>query len=363
MDKTKTNSAENKLSIWSNKGKEIIARFGLPRLIILAFLIFIIVLAFSAGLDVSRLFSDSLVRAGMNGLFVLAMVPTIKAGVGLNFGLPLGIICGIVGVLISMEWGLVGFGGLAVAIIIAVPLGIIAGLLYAQLLNRVVGQEMMVGTYVGFSIVAGMCIFWLLAPFKNTAMTWAIGGSGLRPTLTLIDNYAGVLNNFLSFEIFGIVIPTGLLLLFFFCALLMWFFLKTKAGMALSVVGGNPNFAKASGLSVNKNRTIAIVISTVLAAIGYAIYAQSFGFAQLYLAPLMMAFPAVAAILIGGASAKEAQVVHAIIGVFLFQTLLVIAMPVANTIFQGNISEIARVVISNGMILYALTRATGGEKA
>jgi len=129
------------------------------------------------------------------------------------------------------------------------------------------------------------------------------------------------------------------------------------------VVGGNPNFAKASGLSVNKNRTIAIVISTVLAAIGYTIYAQSFGFAQLYLAPLMMAFPAVAAILIGGASAKEAQVVHAVIGVFLFQTLLVIAMPVANTIFQGNISEIARVVISNGMILYALTRATGGEKA
>ncbi len=363
MEKTKTDLIKNKISIWYNKGKEVLARFGLPRLIILAFLIFIIVLAFSAGLDVATLFSNSLVRAGMNGLFVLAMVPTIRAGVGLNFGLPLGVICGIVGVLVSMEWGLVGFGGLAVAILIAIPLGIVAGLLYAQLLNRVVGQEMMVGTYVGFSIVAGMCIFWLLAPFKNTAMTWAIGGSGLRPTLTLIDNYAYVLNNFLSFEIFGVVIPTGLLLFFFFFALLLWFFLKTKAGMALSVVGGNPNFARASGLSVNKNRTIAVVISTVLAAVGYTVYAQSFGFAQLYLAPLMMAFPAVAAILIGGASAKEASVVHAIIGVFLFQTLLVIAMPVANTIFQGNISEIARVIISNGMILYALTRATGGEKA
>ena len=54
---------------------------------------------------------------------------------------------------------------------------------------------------------------------------------------------------------------------------------------------------------------------------------------------------------------------QALIGVVLFQTLLTVAMPVTNQLIQGNISEIARVIVSNGMILYALTRTTGGEQA
>ena len=80
---------------------------------------------------------------------------------------------------------------------------------------------------------------------------------------------------------------------------------------------------------------------------------------QLYNGPLMTAFPAVA----GGTHRRsfhqEAKVRHAILGVVLFQTLLTVAMPVTNQLIEGNISEIARVVVSNGMILYALTRATG----
>ncbi|NLM41260.1 MAG: ABC transporter permease, partial [Firmicutes bacterium] len=128
-------------------------------------------------------------------------------------------------------------------------------------------------------------------------------------------------------------------------------------------VGRNPRFAAASGLSLTKYRTLGIIMSTVLAAIGYVTYAQSFGFVQLYNGPLMTAFPAVAGVLIGGATTREAKVRHAILGVVLFQTLLTVAMPVTNQLIEGNISEIARVIVSNGMILYALTRATGGDQA
>lgn len=337
--------------------------FGLPRLIITAFLIFLLVVALGTELNVPGLLSDSLVRIGQNGIFVLAMVPSIQAGVGLNFGLPVGIVCGIVGALIAMEFGLVGWVGLGLAILIAIPLAMGAGFLYAFLLNRVVGQEMMVGTYVGFSVVAGMCMFWLLAPFKNKAMIWPIGASGLRTTLTLADNFAGQLNRFLAFKIFGMTIPTGLLLFVGLVSWLVWLFFRSKTGIAMEVVGRNPRFAVASGLHLNRYRTLGIVLSTVLAAVGYVTYAQSFGFIQLYVAPLMMAFPAVAGILIGGASTSEAKVMHAIIGVVLFQTLLTVAMPVTNQVFQGNISEIARMIVSNGMILYALTRTTGGELA
>ena len=48
------------------------------------------------------------------------------------------------------------------------------------------------------------------------------------------------------------------------------------------------------------HETLATVISTILGGIGIIIYAQGFGFYQLYNAPLMMAFPAIAAVLIGG---------------------------------------------------------------
>lgn len=337
--------------------------FGLPRLIISVFLFALILLAGGTDLNVPSLLSDALVRIGQNGVFVLAMVPSIQAGVGLNFGLPVGVVCGIVGTLVAMEFSMVGFTGLTVALLICIPLAIGAGFLYSVLLNRVQGQEMMVGTYVGFSVVAGMCIFWLLAPFKNPTMIWAIGGSGLRVTLTLADAFAGVLNEFLAFRLRGYTIPTGLLLFFGLMAYGVWLFFRSKHGVAMEVVGRNPRFARAAGLNLNRYRALGIILSTVLGAIGYVIYAQSFGFVQLYMAPLMMAFPAVAAILIGGASTSEARVMHAIIGVVLFQTLLTVAMPVTNQIIQGNLSEIARMIVSNGMILYALTRTTGGEQA
>ena len=61
-------------------------------------------------------------------------------------------IAGMVGVLVSMENSLLGLGGFAVALLVAIPLGVVAGYLYSLLLNRVAGQEMMVGTYVGFRL-------------------------------------------------------------------------------------------------------------------------------------------------------------------------------------------------------------------
>ena len=122
-------------------------------------------------------------------------------------------------------------------------------------------------------------------------------------------------------------------------------------------------FAQATGLNIDKNRIYANVLSTVLGGLGIIVYSQSFGYAQLYTAPLMMAFPAVAAVLIGGATASRAKVSHAIIGVFLFQGLLTTALPVANEIFAGtDLSEIMRMIIQNGIILYALTQVKGGAR-
>ncbi|MGE5554139.1 MAG: ABC transporter permease subunit [Betaproteobacteria bacterium] len=332
--------------------------FGLPRLIITGFVLSLFALAFAMRMDLTILLSDSLVRIGMNGLLVLAMLPTLVSGTGLNFALPVGIVCGLVGGVVAMNLNLTGFGGFLAAIGFALPLAIVAGYLYALLLDRVRGQEMMVGTYVGFAIVSVMCIFWLMAPFRNPALIFAIGGSGLRYTLTLGNSFGKVLNNWLSFTVLGVTVPTGLLAFFAAFAVLAWLFLRSRTGLAMLAAGANPAYAASSGINVRAMRTSGVILSTVLGAIGILVYAQSYGFLQLYTAPLYMAFPAVAAILIGGASLSKASIGNVVVGTVLFHTLLTIALPVTQTALQGaDISEIARVIISNGMILYALTRA------
>lgn len=340
--------------------QKFVQQFGLPRLIILSFFIVLLISAFFLKLPLNSLISDTLVRTGMNGVLVLAMVPGIHSGIGLNFGLPLGIVCGLIGGLISIELSYIGIKGFTAAILLALPISALVGLLYGLMLNRVKGSEMLVATYVGFSAVSLMNIAWLLLPFKSPEIKWPIG-DGLRTTITLTGKYDKLLNNFLDFNILGVTVPTGLLLFFLLMCFLMYLFLRTRTGIMMSAAGINPKFATATGIQVDRARIIGTMLSTMLGAVGIIVYSQSYGFYQLYQAPMMMGFAAVAAILIGGASSHKATLLHVIIGTFLFQGLLTVSLPVANKIVtEGNLSEIARIIVQNGIILYSLTKVSGG---
>lgn len=355
-----------------NRLKGFVEHVGYPRIIIALFLVFLLISAVLLKLPMSNLFEGILVRTGMNGILVLSMVPSIQSGTGLNFGLPIGIICGLIGTIISIEMSLVNGKAFFTAIVIGSILGAISGYLYAIMLNKVKGQEMLVGTYAGFSIVSGMCMFWLLAPFYSPKMIWPYGGKGLRVTVSLENVFEKILNNWTPFGmsleqppfvIMGVNIPIGLLLFFGLFCLIFWFFSRSKTGITMHAAGSNPKFAESSGINVEKARIIGTVLSTVLGAIGIIVYAQSYGYLQLYTAPQFMAFPAVASILIGGASVKRATMLHVLLGTFLFQSLLVVALPVTNIVLAGsNLSEVVRIIISNGIILYALTRIRGGEE-
>lgn len=339
-----------------------IRAFGIPRLIISLFLALLVAAASSMGLPMNQIFGSMLTRFGMNAIMVLAMIPTIQAGAGPNFGIPFGIICGLVSTTLAVELNLRDSAALAFALGVGIPMGALSGYLYGLLLNRVKGQEMTVGTYMGFSVVSLMCIFWLVAPYKSPEMIWPYGGTGLRVTIVLDGRLEQLLDRFMAFQILGINVPTGLLLTVAIVCLSLWIYQKTKSGIAMAVVGSNPRFAESSGLSVNKYRLISCMISNALGAMGIIVYSQSFGFVQLYQAPLYMGLYCVSAILIGGASLQRATIFQALVGTFLFQSLLVVSVPVANEVFQNNLSEVARVIISNGIILYALTcKGAGGD--
>lgn len=340
-----------------NKINSYIGKFGWPRIIIALFLLLLFVIAPIAGINLATSLSDTFTRFGMNCILVLAMVPMIHSGCGLNFGLPLGIISGLLGATLSLQFEFTGFASFFMAIVFATPFAVLFGYAYGSLLNKVKGGEMMIATYVGFASVAFMCMMWLILPFSNPKMVWGYTGRGLRTTISTEGYYLHILSDFLAIRIGShLVIPLGMFLFFALFAFAIWAFLKTKTGTAMTAVGSNPSFARASGINVDKSRTLSVILSTWLGAVGILVYQQSFGFIQLYMSPFYMALPAVSAILIGGASINKATISNVIIGTFLFQGILTMTPSVMNSLIHTDMSEVIRIIVSNGMILYALTR-------
>jgi len=91
------------------KFAQLVDSFGLPRLIITGFLLLLFIAAPIVGADFTTQLTNTITRFSWNAVLVLAMVPMIHSGCGLNFGLPLGIISGLLGATLSIELGFTGF--------------------------------------------------------------------------------------------------------------------------------------------------------------------------------------------------------------------------------------------------------------
>lgn len=350
--------------------KKYISKIGWPRLIIAVFLLLLFCAAPFAGLRIDSSMENVLSRFGMFSILTLSMIPMIQSGCGLNFGLPVGVIAGILGGVTGIEFGFKGIPGIIVAMLFAVIFALVLGGLYGLLLNCIKGDEMLIATYVGYSFVAFMSIMWLILPYKNPVSVLSYGGSGLRQQIPVSDYWMkklvfedgtnqsiGIISNFLSFDMTdGLKITTGMFLFFAIMAFLVWAFFKTKVGSAMTAVGSNPEYAKAAGININRTRLISVMMSTAIAAVGIIIYQQSYGYIQLYTAPLAFTFQSIAAILIGGASINKASIFNVIIGTFLFQGILTMTPVVINGAIGIDVSEVIRLIVTNGMIIYALTR-------
>jgi len=335
----------------------IIKKIGWPRLIIGIFVAVLFILCPIVGIDIQFAITDVIGRFGMNLVLILSLVPMIQAGCGLNFGVPLGIVSGAFGTVCSIELRVTGFPGILTAIVIGCLFAAVVGLIYGFILNRIKGDEMIISTYLGMAFIAFMSLGWIkFLPFKNPILLYGFGGNGMKPQITLGQNWAKALDSILHFKIGPIIeIPVGMLLFDALCCFLMWVFFRSKLGTAMTAVGSNPEYARASGVNINKMRLISVVMSTVIAALGIIVYYQHYTFVQLYLAPTNLTLPTIAAILIGGAALRKASIANVLIGAFLFQAIITVGPMVAGEAF-GDIAEALRMVISNGMIIYALTR-------
>ena len=324
-----------------------------PQMIMLIFMGVLLLAAMVIRMDMVGIINDALIKWAMNGVIVLSLIPMINVGAGRNFGMTIGLSAGLVGMIFALNARLTSWAGFVSSLAVGMAVALVFGFFYAVVLNRLKLNEEIVGTFAGYSFIPIMNLFYTFVPVTNRQMLYPIGGQGLRPKVNLENYFGQILDRLWQIKIGNLVIPLGLLLFFFGIGALLWIFSKTRTGMIFSAIAENETFARLTGMQVNRYRTIAIIMSTVIAAVGVVVYSQSYGILHLYDGPFMMSFPAVSAIVIGGASPRKATVMNALIGTFLYQTTYLLSIPVANALLIPEMAEILRTIITSGIILYA----------
>ena len=158
-------------------------KMGYPRLIIAGFLLFLFIMAPITGSDLPTQITNVINRFSWNAVLVLAMVPMIHSGCGLNFGIPLGVLAGLLGGTLAIEMGFTGTMSFLMAIVVSTPFAILFGGGYGILLNKIKGGEMMVATYVGLSSVSFMCVrpLWVIGGKYQLKVGQVVACDGLVP--------------------------------------------------------------------------------------------------------------------------------------------------------------------------------------
>ncbi len=150
----------------------------------------------------------------------------------------------------------------------------------------------------------------------------------------------------------GSMIPVAIVIM---AAGIVYYLTRTKLGYHIRGVGDDSEVAEKLGINVNQTRRTAIVISTVLAALGQLMFVQDMGVVNVYAGHLKLDIFAAAALLVGGATFKRATVKNSFIGVVLFHALF-ISSPIAgqNVFNNPALGEYFRSFIAYGTIVFAL---------
>jgi len=381
-------------------------------IVVIIFLVLTIIGVFLSGLPVYFLATELVARVSRNSFLVLSLIIPILAGVGLNFGIVVGAMAGQTAMLMITYWGIDGFPGIMFCIVIATPLAIFLGWLTAKLFNKTKGQEMIAGLIVSFfanGIYQFVFLFLVggVIKLKDTPMLKP-DGIGLRNTISMGSKYGeGIKYSFdyllrvnlwyllialavlsIAWKIFKAVknkqkvsilriLPyAGLLILCivilvsprmrllanvkapvvtwliitalcFFTVLIM----RTKLGQDFKAIGRSQHISAVAGIQVDRTRTIAVIISTVLASWGQIIFLQNIGTMNTYGSHMQVGLFAVAAILIGGASVSHASIGQALLGTILFHSVFIVSPTAGKALFgDAQIGEFFRAFVVYGVI-------------
>lgn len=353
-----------------------------------------------SGTPISTILSDLVNRFDRNILLVLSLIIPVTCGMGMNFGIVLGAMCGQLGLISVTILGLSGIQAILCAAVIAMAAAILCGYLAGLLLNRTKGQEMITSMIVGYfsnGIYQFIFLFVVGGIIRIQSDIILSGGVGIKNTIAL-DNLQYALDNLTVFGIktrvdlfTGILffaafftaafvirallakrfdrrlivrllicavlaaaavvmsgmkqfliaktlirIPIPTFLFTILVCFLIQKFMQTKLGQDMRATGHDREVAAASGINVDQTRIISVIISTVLAAWGQIIFYQNLGTMDAYYGHEKVGTFCVAAILIGGASVKKATIGQAILGTLLFHLLFNVSPLASQQLFNNS---------------------------
>ena len=192
-----------------------------------------------------------------------------------------------------------------------------------------------------------------IIPISDTSILLS-RGYGIRNAIDL-KNIRRALDDAIVLHIGDFSIPIlTIIAIVLFCLFIVWF-RKTKLGQDMRAIGQDIEVSRAAGISADKTRIIAIVISTMLAAIGQIIFLQNIGTMNTYNSHEQIGMFSIAALLIGGATVSKATIPNALSGVILFHAMFILAPRAGKELIgSAQIGEYFRVFISYGIIALVL---------
>ena len=323
------------------------------------FMIIVIVASIPiSGLSMEYIIQEIILRLSRNLFLVLSLLIPIIAGMGLNFGIVLGAMAGQLALIFITDWQIVGLQGFFLAIIVSLPLGALMGLIGGVVLNRAKGREMITSMILGFFIngVYQLIVLYGMGkviPITDTSILLS-RGYGIRNAIDL-KNIRRALDDGIVLHIGNFSIPIlTMLAVVLFCLFIVWF-RKTKLGQDMRAIGQDLEVSKSAGIAADRTRVIAIVISTMLAAIGQIIFLQNIGTMNTYNSHEQIGIFSIAALLIGGASVAKASIPNALSGVILFHAMFILAPRAGKELIgSAQIGEYFRVFVSYGIIALVL---------
>ncbi|MGJ0845369.1 ABC transporter permease subunit [Tissierella praeacuta] len=293
-----------------------------------------------------------------NGIFLLALILPIMAGMGINFSITIGAIAAQISMLIVIDIGLTQVWGFITATIFSIILSIAFGNIIGDILNRAKGKEMIASMVIGFlgtniyQLIFMVGYGTIIKPFnKEILLTRGIGVKSMLDAGIYRDLYKNILPIKIG-DVEGSLIPIIIIIL---VGIIVYFITKSKIGYHIRAVGENMILAEKLGMDVNKIRKTSIILSTILASLAQLMFIQNLGVLNVYTGHLNLDIFSAAALLAGGATFKKANIKNAFIGIFLFHTLFIVSPLAGQNIFKNPaLGEYFRSFIAYGTIVFAL---------
>lgn len=324
---------------------------------ILVFLLTLVAFRLS-GVSFNYLASEVYTRFIRNILFTLALILPVWCGMGINFAIVVGAISTQMAVVLTLDLNYVGIPALLLSMGLSLLLAVIFGSLVAWLLNKAAGREMIVSIMIGqLSSVIYQFIFMvaygtIIPPHNMDIMLdRGIGVKSVIDAKNISEAFKCIIPFTLDGKVYSLF---SLVLIAIFTLILVWI-QRTRLGVLARAVGTNRNTANMLGVPSARIRSLCIIISTIFAAMSQLLFIADFGTMNVYTGHLGIDTYAAAAILVGGATIKQAKIRNCFIGVILFHALFITSPLAGQNMFNNpSVGEYFRSFLAYGIIVIAI---------